>query len=116
VADPRRRVRDRGDLRVPIRSGTGRVLREGRGAHATRDHPGDFDVWVDARIPSADEPECPTAFPIDFREFQQKRARLCGSDEEQRDTLLRTRGGAAKAFSDAQRREIDRVNRAYYLQ
>ena len=61
-------------------------------------------------------PECPTAFPIDFREFQQKGARLCGSDEQQRDELLRTRGGAAKAFSDAQRREIDRVYRAYYLQ
>jgi predicted Zn-dependent protease len=67
-------------------------------------------------FPRPTNPECPTAFPIDFREFQQKRARLCGSDEEQRDTLLRTRGGAAKAFSDAQRREIDRVYRAYYLQ
>jgi len=61
-------------------------------------------------------PECPTAYPNDFHEFQQKRARLCGSDEQQRDTLLRARGGTAKAFSEAQRREIDRVYRAYYLQ
>jgi predicted Zn-dependent protease len=61
-------------------------------------------------------PECPTAFPIDFREFQQKRARLCGSDEEQRDTLLRTRGGAANVFGEGRIREIDRVYRAYYLE
>lgn len=60
-------------------------------------------------------PECPTAFPIDFREFQQKRARLCSSDEEQRDTLLQARGGRGKTFGEAQRREIDRVYRAYYL-
>jgi len=61
-------------------------------------------------------PECPTAFPIDFREFQQKRARLCASDVEQRDALLRARGGAAKAFGEARSREIDRVYRAYYLE
>jgi len=61
-------------------------------------------------------PECPTAFPIDFREFQQKRARLCASDEEQRDALLRTRGGAANAFGEARVREIERVYRAYYLE
>jgi len=60
-------------------------------------------------------PECPTAFPIDFREFQQKRARLCTSDEEQRDTLLRARGGSGKMFGEARSREIDRVYRAYYL-
>ncbi len=60
-------------------------------------------------------PECPTAFPIDFREFQQKRARLCASDEEQRDTLLRTRGGPWQTFGEARSREIDRVYRAYYL-
>ena len=61
-------------------------------------------------------PECPTAFPIDFREFQQKRARLCASDEEQRDTLLRARGGPGKSFGEARSREIDRVYRAYYLE
>lgn len=61
-------------------------------------------------------PECPTAFPIDFREFQQKRARLCASDVEQRDALLRARGGAATAFGEARSREIDRVYRAYYLE
>jgi len=61
-------------------------------------------------------PECPTAFPIDFREFQQKRARLCASDVEQRDALLRARGGAATAFGEARNREIDRVYRAYYLE
>ena len=61
-------------------------------------------------------PECPTAFPIDFREFQQKRARLCASDEEQRDALLRTRGGAANVFGEARVREIERVYRAYYLE
>jgi predicted Zn-dependent protease len=60
-------------------------------------------------------PECPTAFPIDFREFQQKRARLCSSDVGQRDTLLQARGGRGKIFGEAQRREIDRVCRAYYL-
>ena len=61
-------------------------------------------------------PECPTAFPIDFREFEQKRARLCASDVDQRDTLLRARGGAANAFGEARVREIDRVYRAYYLE
>src|SRR5688572_9737579 len=61
-------------------------------------------------------PECPTAFPIDFREFQQKRARLCASDVEQRDTLLRARGGVANAFGEARSRETERVYRAYYLE
>jgi predicted Zn-dependent protease len=60
-------------------------------------------------------PECPTAFPMDFREFQLKRPRLCASDVEQRDAILRTRGGAARPFGDARSREIDRVYRAYYL-
>ena len=80
-------------------------------------------LWLDAISTSGSmlgiarptNPECPTAFPIDFREFQQKRARLCASDEEQRDTLLRARGGAAKMFGEARSREIDRVYRAYYL-
>ena len=61
-------------------------------------------------------PECPTAFPMDFREFQQKRGRLCAGDEAQRDNLLRTRGGPARAFGDARSREVDRVYRAYYLE
>ena len=60
-------------------------------------------------------PECPTAFPVNFHEFAQKRAQLCASDEEQRETLLRARGGAAKIFGEARGREIDRVYRAYYL-
>lgn len=67
-------------------------------------------------ISRSTSPECPTAFPIDFREFQQKRARLCASDVEQRDALLRARGGAAKAFGEPRSREIDRVYRAYYLE
>jgi hypothetical protein len=61
-------------------------------------------------------PVCPTAFPIDFRELQQKRARLCPSEEEERDALLRARGGASTAFGDARVRAIERVYRAYHLQ
>jgi hypothetical protein len=67
-------------------------------------------------ISRSTNPECPSAFPIDFREFQQKRARLCVSDVEQRDALLRARGGATTAFGEARSREVDRVYRAYYLE
>jgi len=61
-------------------------------------------------------PECPTAFPLDFREFQQKKTRLCRTEVEQRDALLRTRGGQSKAFGDELSREVERVYRAYYLE
>ena len=67
-------------------------------------------------ISRATSPECPTAFPIDFLEFQQKRGRLCASDVEQRDALLRARGGAATAFDEARSREVERVYRTYYLE
>lgn len=61
-------------------------------------------------------PECPTAFPVDFREFQQKRARLCASEEEQRDAFLKAQGGPAQPLGEARTREIERVYRAYRLE
>jgi predicted Zn-dependent protease len=61
-------------------------------------------------------PECAMAFPIDFREFQQKRVKLCQTDVEQRDAMLRARGGATKVLGEAGNREVDRVYRAYHLE
>ena len=61
-------------------------------------------------------PECPMAYPNDFREFQQKRSRLCESDIEQRDALLRRRGGAPTPFGAARAGEVERIYRAYALE
>jgi predicted Zn-dependent protease len=61
-------------------------------------------------------PECPLAYPNEFREFQQKRSRLCESDIEQRDALLRRLGGTPTPFGAERAAEVERVYRAYALE
>lgn len=61
-------------------------------------------------------PECPLAYPNEVREFQQKRSRLCESDIEQRDALLRRRGGTPMPFGAERAAEVERVYRAYALE
>lgn len=61
-------------------------------------------------------PECPMAYPHDFREFQQKRSKLCESTVQQRDVLLQKRGGVPARFGEARSDEVVRVNRAYSLE
>ena len=60
-------------------------------------------------------PECPDAYPHGGHDFQQKRSKLCESTIEQRDLLLRNRGGTAGVFGEARSKEVARVYRAYYL-
>ena len=61
-------------------------------------------------------PECPMAYPHDFREFQQKHARLCESTLQQRDLLLRHRGGPPGTFGASWSNELARIYRTYYLE
>ena len=60
--------------------------------------------------------ECPLAYPQDLREFQMKRLRLCPSEEEQRDALLRRRGGAAGPMGLSRAAAIARVMTRYFLE
>ena len=61
------------------------------------------------------DPECPSACPASFREFQHKRLRLCESDEQQRDQLLARRGGAPAPFGRARSDAYARVRRTYFI-
>lgn len=61
-------------------------------------------------------PDCPMAYPHDFREFQQKRSKLCESTVQERDALLTQRGGAAVPFGTARSADVGRVYRAYALE
>jgi hypothetical protein len=58
-------------------------------------------------------PECPLAYPNDFREFLLKGSKLCGSTVEQRDVLLRREGGPGAPFDAGQLAEIRRVYATY---
>jgi predicted Zn-dependent protease len=60
-------------------------------------------------------PECPLAYPESFREFQFKRLRLCESDEQQRNQLLKKRGGVPSLVGQARQNAIERVYREYYI-
>lgn len=44
------------------------------------------------------DPQCPLAYPESLEEFQLKRLRLCASEEQQRDELLRQKGGNGSPF------------------
>ena len=60
--------------------------------------------------------DCPTAYPHDFREFQQKGSKLCESTIRQRDELLKARGGTASVIGTERNEMINRVNRSYYFE
>ena len=67
-------------------------------------------------IARAIKPDCPTAYPNDFREFQQKGSKLCESTIRQRDELLKTRGGEPSLFGAQKNEVINRVYQAYYFE
>jgi predicted Zn-dependent protease len=58
-------------------------------------------------------PDCPLAYPNDFREFLLKGSRLCESTIEQREALLRKSGGPATPFDARTLAEIQRVYATY---
>ena len=60
--------------------------------------------------------ECPLAYPAELREFQMKRLRLCSSEEEQRDALLRRRGGETRPIGKARAQAIARVFQKYLVE
>ena len=60
--------------------------------------------------------ECPLAYPQDLREFGMKRLRLCSSEAEQRDALLRRRGGAAGPMGKSRAQAIARVMARYFVE
>ena len=66
-------------------------------------------------ISRATNPNCPTAYPNDIREFQQKNSKLCESTIRERDELLKKRGGKPSQFGSQKNDEINRVYRAYYF-
>jgi hypothetical protein len=67
-------------------------------------------------FPRPTHPECPLAYPNEVREFHQKRSRLCESDIEQPDALLRRRGRTPTPFGVERAAEVERVYRAYALE
>jgi predicted Zn-dependent protease len=60
--------------------------------------------------------ECPLAYPESLREFQLKQLRLCASEEEQRDALLRRRGGETAPAGRARAEAIARVRHRYFIE
>ena len=62
------------------------------------------------------KPDCPMAYPRDFREFQQKGSKLCESMIRERDEVLKARGGKAALFGARRNGETNRVYRAYYFE
>jgi predicted Zn-dependent protease len=62
------------------------------------------------------DPECPLAYPESFGEFQQKRLRLCASEEQQRDELLRRRGGTTAPIGSALAMKIQQLYRTYFVE
>jgi predicted Zn-dependent protease/predicted negative regulator of RcsB-dependent stress response len=62
------------------------------------------------------KPDCPMAYPNDFREFQQKGSKLCESTIRQRDEVLKARGGKPTQFGTQRSGEISRLYRNYYFE
>ena len=62
------------------------------------------------------KPECPMAYPNNFRAFLPKGLRLCDSTIQQRDELLRKTGGTATRFGMKRNEEISRVYRTYHFE
>ena len=62
------------------------------------------------------DPECPTAYPETLREFQQKRLRLCASEEQQRDALVRRQGGGSAPFTPELTQRIQQFYRTYFVE
>ena len=62
------------------------------------------------------DPECPMAYPDSLGEFQQKRLRLCPSEEQQRDALLRRRGGPSEPFGQARADLVAQIYRRYFVE
>jgi len=60
-------------------------------------------------------PDCPLAYPNDFREFLMKSSKLCEQTVQERDALLKRAGGAATRFGTSRADEINRVYRAYHF-
>lgn len=60
--------------------------------------------------------DCPTAYPNDFREFQQKGSRLCESTVRQRDEVLKTKGGTPGVVGAEKNEMINHVYRTYYFE
>ena len=61
------------------------------------------------------QPDCPLAYPHDFREFLLKNTKLCESEIEQRDVLLKTKGVPSHHFGDRKNDEISRLYQKYYF-
>ena len=61
------------------------------------------------------QPDCPLAYPHDFREFLLKNTKLCESEIEQRDVLLKTKGVPSHRFGDRKNDEISRLYQKYYF-
>jgi hypothetical protein len=57
--------------------------------------------------------ECPLAYPDSLRDFQMKRLRLCAYEEQQRDALLRQRGGETTPIGKSRAQAIAEVMQAY---
>jgi tetratricopeptide (TPR) repeat protein len=60
--------------------------------------------------------DCPTAYPNEFREFQQKGSKLCESTVGQRDELLKAKGGTPGVVGAERNEMINRVHRTYYFE
>jgi predicted Zn-dependent protease len=60
-------------------------------------------------------PDCPLAYPHDFREFLMKSSKLCEQTIQERDALLKRAGGAATRFGTSRADEINRVYRGLSL-
>jgi predicted Zn-dependent protease/predicted negative regulator of RcsB-dependent stress response len=62
------------------------------------------------------QPDCPLAYPNDLYEFLLKSTKLCDSEIEQRDRLLKTKGGSTQPFGDRKNDEIGRLYQKYYFE
>ena len=62
------------------------------------------------------DPECPTAYPETLREFRQKRLRLCASEEQQRDALVRRHGGGPAPFTPELTQRVQQFYRTYFVE
>jgi predicted Zn-dependent protease/predicted negative regulator of RcsB-dependent stress response len=61
------------------------------------------------------QPDCPLAYPNDFHEFLLKSTKLCESEIEQRDILLKTKGVPSHPFGEQKNDEISRLYQKYYF-
>lgn len=62
------------------------------------------------------QPDCPLAYPHDFHEFLLKTTKLCDSEIEQRDAVLKTKGAQSSPFGDRKEDEIGRLYQKYYFE